>query len=262
MHPVAGYKECIQRLQYYPSGLPWAEAYSPSEQPWKYNSKEFVEMHGLDEYDSKARWYYPAICRTTTMDPLAEKYYPTSPYAWCGNNFVSIVDPDGRKVVFAKDVSISFKNDFRIAVEYMNKHKISGMLYQLEKSPQTYYIAEGEHIDGSYYSRATRTITWSSLTGLQTSNGYKMSPVEILNHEIDHALQHDKNPNQQTKDINTNDSQYENKEEKRVIEGSEQTTAQKLGKLNDGEVTRRTHKGGKLYETISPISDEKLSVSF
>ena len=21
-------------------------------------------MHGLDEYDSKARWYYPAICRT------------------------------------------------------------------------------------------------------------------------------------------------------------------------------------------------------
>ena len=262
VHPVAGYKECIQRMQYYPSGLPWGEAMYPSEQPWKYNGKEFVEMLGLDEYDSKARWYYPAICRTTTMDPLAEKYYSTSPYAWCGNNPVRFVDPDGRKVVFAKDVSISFKNDFRIAVEYMNKHKISGMLYQLEKSPQTYYIAEGEHIDGSYYSRATRTITWSSLTGLQTSNGYKMSPVEILNHEIDHALQHDKNPNQQTKDINTNDSQYENKEEKRVIEGSEQTTAQKIGKLNEGEVTRSTHKGGKIYETISPISDEKLSVSF
>jgi hypothetical protein len=49
--------------------------------PWKYNGKEFVEMHGLDEYDSKARWYYPAICRTTTMDPLAEKYYSTSPTA-------------------------------------------------------------------------------------------------------------------------------------------------------------------------------------
>ena len=262
VHPVAGYKECIQRMQYYPSGLPWGEAMYPSEQPWKYNGKEFVEMHGVDEYDSKARWYYPAICRTTTMDPLAEKYYSTSPYAWCGNNPIRNIDTDGRKVVFVKDVSISFKNDFRIAVEYMNKHKISSMLYQLEKSPQTYYIAEGEHIDGSYYSRATRTITWSSLTGLQTSNGYKMSPVEILNHEIDHALQHDKNPNQQTKDINTNDSQYENKEEKRVIEGSEQTTAQKIGKLNDGEVTRRTHKGGKLYETISPISDEKLSVSF
>lgn len=93
--PNAGTKECVQRMQYYPSGLPWEYVYNSSAQPYKYNSKEFVEMHGLDEYDSKARWYYPAICRTTTMDPLAEKYYSISPYAWCGNNPVRFVDPDG-----------------------------------------------------------------------------------------------------------------------------------------------------------------------
>lgn len=34
--------------------------------------------------------------RTTTMDPLAEKYYSVSPYAWCGNNPVKYIDPDGR----------------------------------------------------------------------------------------------------------------------------------------------------------------------
>ena len=98
IHPEAGYKECVQRMQYYPSGLPWEYVYNSSEQPYKYNSKEFVEMHGLDEYDSKARWYYPAICRTTTVDPLAEKYYPTSPYAWCGGNLVRNVDLDGKDV--------------------------------------------------------------------------------------------------------------------------------------------------------------------
>ena len=98
VHPEAGYKECIQRMQYYPSGLPWAETTNSSEQPWKYNSKEFVEMHGLDEYDSEARWYYPAICRTTTMDPLAEKYYSTSPYAWCKGNLVNNIDPFGMDV--------------------------------------------------------------------------------------------------------------------------------------------------------------------
>ena len=106
VNPSAGYKECIQRMQYYPSGLPWAESAGASEQPWKYNGKEFVEMHGLDEYDSKARWYYPAICRTTTMDPLAEKYYSTSPYAWCGNNPVRFVDPDGMDWYMDEDSTI------------------------------------------------------------------------------------------------------------------------------------------------------------
>ncbi len=33
--------------------------------------------------------------RTTTIDPLAEKYYSISPYAWCGNNPVNAIDPDG-----------------------------------------------------------------------------------------------------------------------------------------------------------------------
>ena len=87
----------LQRTRYYPSGLPWrtTTGIGAGVQNRKYNDKEFVEMHGLDEYNSEARWYYPAIMRTTTMDPLAEKYYSISPYAWCGNNPVKFVDPDG-----------------------------------------------------------------------------------------------------------------------------------------------------------------------
>ena len=95
VHPSSNYKECIQRMQYYPSGLPWNTNYVANEQPYKYGGKEFVEMHGLDEYDSHARWYYPALARTTTMDPHSEDYYPISPYAWCGNNFVNATDPTG-----------------------------------------------------------------------------------------------------------------------------------------------------------------------
>jgi len=38
---------------------------------------------------------YPAIMRFTTPDPLAEKYYSISPYAYCGDNPVRFVDPDG-----------------------------------------------------------------------------------------------------------------------------------------------------------------------
>ena len=98
IRPFPSAKYCEQRMQYYPSGLPWNTNLSPSYQPFKYGGKEFVEMHGLDEYDSEARWYYPAIMRTTSMDPLCEKYYSTSPYTWCGNNPVSFVDPDGEDI--------------------------------------------------------------------------------------------------------------------------------------------------------------------
>ena len=90
----------VQQMQYYPSGLPWNDNYQASQQPYKYGGKEFVEMHGLDEYDSEARWYYPALMRTTTQDPLAEKYYDISPYAWCANNPVNLVDPDGKDIYY------------------------------------------------------------------------------------------------------------------------------------------------------------------
>jgi len=50
----------------------------------------------LDEYDSEARWFCPAIMRTTTIDPLAENYYNISPYAWCGNDPINYIDSDGR----------------------------------------------------------------------------------------------------------------------------------------------------------------------
>ncbi|NLI71925.1 MAG: RHS repeat-associated core domain-containing protein [Bacteroidales bacterium] len=98
-----GQGETIQRTQYYPSGMPWDEGMGGLEQPFRYSGKEWIEAHGLDEYDSEARMYYPAIMRITTIDPLCEKYYHISPYAWCGNNPVNMIDPDGRDPKKLKD---------------------------------------------------------------------------------------------------------------------------------------------------------------
>ena len=94
--PAPNTKYLIQRMQYYPSGIPWKTSTGANEHPYRYSGKELVQMHGQDEYDSHARWYYPAICRTTTMDPLCEKYYNISPYAWCENNMANCIDPDGK----------------------------------------------------------------------------------------------------------------------------------------------------------------------
>ena len=74
--------ENIQRPQYYPSGLPWAEGPGVAVQNRKYNGKEWIEAHGYDMYDYGARGYYPAIMRFTTVDSLAKKYYSISPYVY------------------------------------------------------------------------------------------------------------------------------------------------------------------------------------
>jgi hypothetical protein len=54
-------------------------------------------MHGLNTYDYGARQSDPVLGRWDRIDPLCEKYYSTSPYAYCANNPVNAFDPDGKK---------------------------------------------------------------------------------------------------------------------------------------------------------------------
>ncbi len=88
-----------QVTNYYPFGAPYADpaaVLNASLQPYKYNGKELDRMHGLDTYDYGARQYDPILGRWDRMDPLCEKYYSISPYAYCGNNPIKRIDPDGR----------------------------------------------------------------------------------------------------------------------------------------------------------------------
>ena len=113
----------------------------------------------------------------------------------------------------------------------------------------------------SIFEGKTNTISWDPLGAIITNNGYEMSPAEVLNHEIDHASQKDKNPKQRINDTITPDADYDNKEEKRVITGSEQKTAKNMGKLKEGEVTRTDHEA-RTYETTDHVSTENKNEIF
>ena len=51
---------------------------------------------GTGYTDFGARQYSPALRRWMTTDPLSEKYYGISPYAFCNDNPLRYVDPDGK----------------------------------------------------------------------------------------------------------------------------------------------------------------------
>ena len=79
---------------YYPFGGLFAG--SSSIQSYKYNGKEYDDAKGLNWYDYGARMYDPALGRFTTLDPLADKDYLSSPYGYCGSNPVIRIDQDGK----------------------------------------------------------------------------------------------------------------------------------------------------------------------
>ena len=132
-----------QRMQYYPFGLPYEAHYQPEEQPYKYGGKEFIELHGYDSYDFDARMYYPALCRFMTMDPLCEKYYSISPYAYCNNNPVNYVDPSGHFTVvlpwgwaIGKALLTAFKYIVIAGIAYVSASAISTLK---RKQPKIHY---------------------------------------------------------------------------------------------------------------------------
>ena len=92
--------EVKQVNAYYPFGTPiHALGTKESQQRYKYNGKEFDELHGLNTYDYGARQYAPLLPLWDRVDPLAEKYYGVSPYAYCLGNPVVQVDYEGTIVI-------------------------------------------------------------------------------------------------------------------------------------------------------------------
>jgi RHS repeat-associated protein len=102
-----------QVTNYYPFGATYFDdsAVKASDyQPYKFNGKELDRMHGLDTYDYGARQHDPILARWDRIDPLCEKYYNISPYAYCANNPVRFVDPDGREIGLPEEIKFGISH--------------------------------------------------------------------------------------------------------------------------------------------------------
>ena len=82
---------------YRKTGSHWNTTASLTDQTnrFRYNSKEEQFNFGTPYIDYGARQYDPILGRWFAQDPLSEKYYGISPYAFCNNNSVKNIDSDG-----------------------------------------------------------------------------------------------------------------------------------------------------------------------
>jgi RHS repeat-associated protein len=64
----------------------------------RYDTIDFQDELGLDWLDYGARMYDAVLGRTSTQDPLAEKFYGLSPYCMFANNPLRFVDPTGMEI--------------------------------------------------------------------------------------------------------------------------------------------------------------------
>ena len=100
-------REVVETNDYYPFGSRWNTTSDLMDETnrFRYNSKEEQFKFGTPYIDYGARQYDPVLGRWFAQDPLSEKYYSVSPYAFCAGNPVKYLDPDGEIIGTAIDVA-------------------------------------------------------------------------------------------------------------------------------------------------------------
>lgn len=86
--------------------------------------------------DFGARQYTPDLGRWLAPDPLSEKYYGISPYAYCAGNPISVIDDGGRDLVLVGkgNSSVTFRTDLidmsvnisRLGVDWKGNYSFEG----------------------------------------------------------------------------------------------------------------------------------------
>lgn len=271
---VVDHSGIIKQIQdYYPFGMEMNQgnALNTASNLYKYNGKEKQVEMGLDQFDYGARFYDAEIGRWNAVDPLAENNFSLSYYVYAANNPALNIDPDG------KDFVINYGNNQKFVFNGQNykdapndqfiqnfllmyNYNVSngGAANTLSIATDSKYQVEVEKVnyDGSSYGPASNKISWNPSTALITENDVVLSPASIFEHEADHAKSYNDNPTKYIERKNTPAGKNKNKEEERVLNGSEQVVAKANGELRGKDVTRRfySNSGKGFYETINPTS--------
>ena len=99
----------LDRKDYYPFGREWKQPDMPtSDNRYTFSGKEkqHLRFQEVDYADFSARFYDPEGVIFIQQDPLQDDSPTLSAYTYCGNNPITIIDPDGRDSVYVFDRSM------------------------------------------------------------------------------------------------------------------------------------------------------------
>ncbi|MBL7750946.1 MAG: DUF2380 domain-containing protein [Chitinophagaceae bacterium] len=87
----------------------------------EFQSEEFSDGTSLDEYDFGARQYNPQIGRWNSIDPKADEFPNSSPYAYAANNPTLLVDKDGKFVhlILKYGINVGINIGIQMITAYM-----------------------------------------------------------------------------------------------------------------------------------------------
>ena len=148
-----------------------------------------------------ARYYQPNLSIWLSVDPMADKYPSLSPYVYCGNNPVRLVDKDGRKIGDVDEASQNKINALTDKTSADYSRAFTRQYRRLEQSKQVYnfYEATENEITTSTQGKVIKNdngsidIIHSSVPSARTSLGGGFSQeYATLFEETFHAADYDR----------------------------------------------------------------------
>ena len=165
-----------QVTNYYPFGTVYSDSttHNPGFQKFKFNGKELDLTHGLNTYDYGARLFDPILERWDRMDPLCEKFYCISPYAYCLNNPIKLLDLQGEEPT-TYEAALMAKH------VYDEDVKLSGG-WQLSKTQYAAFKNNQSGFKSSLYERTAKGVTeYAYVTaGTEDFMDYKEDALQLI----------------------------------------------------------------------------------
>jgi hypothetical protein len=235
-------------------------------------------MNGLNLYDFEARQLMTMTPLFTTMDPLAEKYYNISPYAYCLNNPVKYVDPDGKDIRLFNIVKYDNNGNPTMGYERKVSPKTESALKDLVNTDvgRAYFAqyAKKGDVVGGYTFQEDGNLSNKTLTLVDYSMDKEEGNVALSPGSGSHTISEDKTKVDITVvsygvdkysvgETLTHETQLHGYGDASALKGKQTTTGEQDHSARKHQDTK--HQGYKQYQSVQgqlQKTDEKYKAAF